>query len=177
MRTFIQLVVGFIFFVSLGASAQDANDTTDTCTYDFKNAKSALDSKSKHFVSVKKSVRDEQEKILTQNAVFKKGGVKLEFTIGGCAHYTYSFTYTNLKQKDFTADQAFSKAIELLKKTPTTKEGLALTTTLIEALESAAMNKIFRPPNSSYDFSCTDAQCNLDASQKGQLKASYSFAL
>ena len=159
------------------AQSQPQAQQADDCTYDFLNAKSALDQKSKDFLVVKKVVKNNKEKVLTQKAVFKKDKVKVEFTTGGCAHYGYSFTYSNLGQPEFTADQAFKKAIEMLKATPTTVEGQALTKTLIENLESAAMNKIFRPPNAAYDVPCGDAQCSLDASVKGQLKASYSFAL
>lgn len=119
---------------------QSQAQQADECPYDFPNAKSALDAKSKDFSLVKKIIKNNKEKVLTQKAVFKK-------------------------------------AIEMLKATPTTVEGQALTKTLIEALESAAMNKIFRPPNASYDVPCGDAQCNLDASVKETLKASYSFAL
>lgn len=149
----------------------------DECTYDFSNAKSALDKKSDDFASIKNPVRNNKDRILTQKAVLKKDKVKLTFTTGGCAHYSYSFTFANLKQTDFMSDVAFQKAIELLKATPTTTEGQALTKTLIEALEQSAMNKIFRPPNSNYDIPCGDAQCSLDASVKGELKTSYSFAL
>lgn len=173
MKKYILAFIASIFF-SLTAAAED---TDENCTYDFNAAKPALVKKTKQFASVKKAQRDEKEKLLTQSAVFKKSGVKLEFTIGGCTNYSYSFSYSNLKQKDFTADQAFKKAIDLLKKTPTTTDGKTLAANLIEALESAAMNKIYRPPNSSYDFSCTDAQCSLDASKPGQLTVSYSSSL
>lgn len=155
----------------------DQAQQADDCAYDFPNAKSALDAKSKDFSLVKNVVKNNKEKVLTQKAVFKKDKTKVEFTTGGCAHYSYSFTYSNFGQTEFTSDQAFKKAIELLKATPTTVEGQALTKTLIENLESAAMNKIFRPPNATYDVPCGDAQCTLDASVKGILKTSYSFAL
>lgn len=161
-----------------GANAfAEAPQAQDQCAYDFPNAKSALDQKSKDFLLIKKPVRNNKEKVLTQKAVLKKGKVKLAFTTGGCAHYSYSFTFSNLKQNDFMSDVAFAKAIELLKATPTTTEGQALTKTLIEALEQSAMNKIFRPPNARYDIPCGDAQCSLDASVKGQLTTIYSFAL
>lgn len=149
----------------------------DNCSYDFANAKSALDAKSKVYASVKKAVKNAKQKILTQKAVFKKNKATVEFTTGGCAHYGYSFTYARLGQAEFTSDQAFAKAIEMLKATATTVEGQALTKTLIENLQQAAMNKIFRPPNENYDAPCGDAQCSLDASTKGQLKVSYSFTL
>lgn len=157
--------------------AQPQAQQADECSYDFPNAKSALDAKSKDFSSVKKVVKNNKKKVLTQKAVFKKDKAKVEFTTGGCAHYSYSFSYSNLGQPEFTADQAFKKAIEMLKATPTTVEGQALTKTLIENLEVAAMNKIFRPPNAVYDVPCGDAQCTLDASVTGILKANYSFAL
>ncbi|MES2802799.1 MAG: hypothetical protein V4654_09930 [Bdellovibrionota bacterium] len=155
----------------------EAPQAQDQCSYDFPNAKSALDTKSKDFLSFKKPVRNNKEKVLTQKAVLKKDKVKITFTTGGCAHYSYSFTFANLKEKDFMSNVAFSRAIELLKATPTTTEGQALTKTLSEALESSAMNKIFRPPNSVYEIPCGDAQCSLDASVKGQLTTTYSFAL
>lgn len=175
MKSFVKLFT-VILFVGAYAFAE-APQAQDQCAYDFPNAKSALDQKSKDFLSIKKPVRNYKEKILTQKAVLKKEKVKLAFTTGGCAHYSYSFTFSNLKQNDFMSDVAFTKAIELLKATPTTTEGQALTKSLIEALEQSAMNKIFRPPNSVYDIPCGDAQCSLDASVKGELKTSYSFAL
>ena len=158
----------------LGSTAMAGDDQ---CSFDFPNAKSALDAKSKEFISITKVVKNNKDKVLTHKAVLKSGKVKLTFTTGGCAHYGYSFTYTNLKQNGFTADQAFKRVIELLKATPTTVEGQALTKTLIEALELAAMNKILRPPNETYGVPCGDAECELDAKVKGTLKASYSFAL
>ena len=177
-----------IYFIAAPAFAKSPADnattpsqpqvqSSDECTYDFANAKSALDAKSKVYASVKKVVTNTKQKVLTQKAVFKKGKATVEFTTGGCAHHSYSFTYTNLGQSSFTSDQAFQKAIEMLKVTATTVEGQALTKTLIENLEQAAMNKIFRPPNENYDLPCGDAQCSLDASTKGRLKISYSFAL
>lgn len=175
MKSFAKLFC-VVLFVGANAFAE-APQAQDQCVYDFPSAKSALDTKSKDFLSIKKPIRNNKEKILTQKAVLKKEKVKLAFTTGGCAHYSYSFTFSNLKQNDFMSDVAFTKAIELLKATPTTTEGQALTKTLIEALEQSAMNKIFRPPNSNYDISCGDAQCSLDASVKGELKTSYSFAL
>jgi len=166
-----------VAFLNGATAYAEAPQAQDQCSYDFPNAKSALDQKSKDFLSIKKPVRNNKDKVLTQKAVFKKDKVKLAFTTGGCAHYSYSFTFSNLKQTDFMSDVAFQKAIELLKATPTTTEGQGLTKTLIEALEQSAMNKIFRPPNSNYDIPCGDAQCALDASVKGELTASYSFAL
>lgn len=159
------------------SQAQPQAQQSDQCTYDFSNAKSALDAKSKDFSSIKKTTKSTKEKILTQKAILKKDRVKVEFTTGGCAHYGFSFTYTNLGQAKFTADQAFYRIIELLKATPITVDGQFLTQPLIQNLESAARNKVFRPPNSSYDIPCDDAQCTLDASVKGQLKVSYSFLL
>lgn len=156
---------------------QEQAQTADECAYDFPNAKSALDVKSEDFLSVKKPIRNNKKKTLTQKAVLKKDKVKITFVTGGCAHYNYSFTYSNLKINDWLPDVAFKHAIELLKATPTTTEGQALTKTLIENLESSAMNKIFRPPNSVYDVPCGDAECTLDASVKGQLTTTYSFAL
>lgn len=149
----------------------------DNCTFDFQNAKSALDNNSDAFLSIKNPVRNNEKRVLTQKAVLKNGKVKVEFLTGGCAHYGYHFKFSNLKQKSFTADQAFRKVIELLKATPATVEGQALTKTLIEALELAAMNKILRPPNENYDIPCGEANCSLDVKTKGELKASYDFAL
>lgn len=173
-----QLITLICVTLLTGATAfAQAPQTQEECQYDFPSAKSALDQKSPNFSSIKKPIKNNKQKILTQNAVLKKNKVKLTFTTGGCAHYGYTFTYSNLKYDSIMSDVAFTKAIELLKATPTTTEGQALTKTLIEALESSAMNKIFRPPNSIYDVPCGDAQCSLDASVKGELKASYSFPL
>ena len=176
-QTFAKSPADKIEPAALQAQTQPQAQSSDECAYDFPNAKSALDAQSKDFSSVKKVIKNNKEKILTQKAVLKKDKTKVEFTTGGCTHYGYSFTYSNLGQPEFTADQAFRKVIEMLKATPTTVEGQALTKTLIEALAAAAMNKIFRPPNAVYDVPCGDAQCSLDASVKGQLKAGYSFAL
>ncbi|AZZ35735.1 hypothetical protein CIK05_02605 [Bdellovibrio sp. qaytius] len=181
MKSFAKLFCVFLF-VGANAHAQAPTPKATTpvppaseCPYDFANSKSALDQKSKNYSSIQKEVRN--DKILTHKAILKKDGVKVEFISGGCAHYSYSFAYTNLKQTNFTADQAFKRVLELLKATPTTPAGKALAKTLIEALHTASMNKIFRPPNSSYEVPCGDAQCTLDATVKGQLKAAYTFAL
>lgn len=181
MKTWVK-VLCVVFVCGVTVKASDSNTKVqsqeDHCSFDFVNAKSAFDQNSKDFISVRKISRNEKDKVLRQRAILKNGKIKVDFTTGGCAHYSYSFNYyLNIKQKTFTSDEAFKKAVELLKATPTTAEGKAQTTTLIEALEQATMNKIFRPPNSIYDVPCGDAQCSLDASVKRQLKISYSFAL
>lgn len=147
----------------------------DQCAYDIEQAKSAINEKSPQYKSVGKvSVK---QKTLSQKASFEDSDISVEFSEGGCAHYNYSFHYSNLSQKSFTSDQAFAKSIELLKATPVTTEGADLIKTLVDNLQAAKLNKIFRPPNKSYDFPCGDAQCTLDASKKGHLVISYSFAL
>jgi hypothetical protein len=168
-----------IFALAFAGAVESTGSPTaavDECTYNFSAAISALDANSKEFKSVHKINRNEKEKYLTQSATFKNG-TKVIYTTGGCAHLSYSYTYKNLKQKTFTADQAFKKAIELLEKTPTIDNSTANKEDLIASLKSAAMNKIFRPPNQNYEIPCGDAQCNLDASKKNQLTISYSFAL
>lgn len=149
--------------------------TEAECAYDFEQAKSALNEKSPQYKFVGKvSIK---EKTLSQKASFEDSDISVEFSESGCAHYNYSFHFSHLSQKNFTSDQAFAKSIELLKATPVTTEGADLVKTLVSNLQAAKLNKIFRPPNKSYDFPCGDAQCTLDASKKGHLVISYSFAL
>lgn len=171
LKHFITVLALVPLTLSLALWAQVAKvEEQKGCVFNFKEYESPLDNKNKGYKSIDIAKKDMSRNLLTQNAVLKTGE-NLEFTSGGCAHHSFTYTYTNLRMK---SGNDFDRAIGLLEKTPD-KEGNAKL--LIGALQDGMRKDVKKKPTGTYELPCGDATCILDVSQKDRLQLTYDFPL
>jgi hypothetical protein len=157
--------------LSLGLWAQGTKEAPNQgCVFNFKAYVSPLDNKTKAYKTLDVEKKDDTRKILTQIAILKTGE-KLEFTGGGCAHHSFTYTYTNLR---FKSGKDFDRAIGLLQNSPDNEGNSKL---LIGALQDAMRKDVKKKPEGTYELPCGDATCILDVAQKDRLQISYDFPL
>ncbi|MBC7713401.1 MAG: hypothetical protein H7177_08680 [Rhizobacter sp.] len=159
----------FIIFVLSSFAALAASD----CSFNFKDFHSLLVQKSKKFKVLKPENKDDISKTVTQQAKLRTGE-DLIFVGGGCAHISYSFTYSKIKFKTKTVQEQFQKARDLLAKSDIQKGYFEV---LMTAIDQALKKPIQKSKTDVYDLKCGDAMCSLDLSSKNSLKLNYSFAL
>lgn len=142
------------------------------CTVDFADFHAPLDVNSKKYRSAEQEVRDETERITKQKAVFRSGE-ELEFVGGGCAHITYSFTYSKVKHKHKHIAATVQRAVGLLKKTDVTDKKKE---PLLAALKKAEKVNAKEIVEKQFELDCKPAVCTLDAREDGVIKLEYDFA-
>lgn len=156
----------FIFSIFSTLAAEE-------CSFNFKEFHSLLDQKSKKYKAIKPETKDDISKTITQEARLKTGE-KVLFIGGGCAHFNYSFIFSNVKYKTKKVQDHFKLAHDLLKNLDVAP---GYTNVLVEAIAHSLKNPIKKNQHHIYDLACKDAICNLDLSRKNSMKISYSFAL
>lgn len=148
-----------------------ARGQEDNCVFNFANYQSPLDAKAAAYKSLEKANKDMSRRLLTQTAVLKNG-VKLDFSSGGCAHHSFTYTFNQTRGVEGKSD--FDRAIHLLNKAPDNEGNARL---LIGALEDARRKNVKKSAQGTYDLPCGDATCILDVSQKNRVQLTYDFAL
>ncbi|EKD41923.1 MAG: hypothetical protein ACD_73C00440G0003 [uncultured bacterium] len=106
-------------------------------------------------------------------SLLMKDGTKIIYDVGGCAHYSYSFTYENIKDISAMDNKNILKlALSLLRKTPSLKEINVLPYTLEQA-----QTKEIKLTNNTLDLPCGDAVCSVEIKGPHSLTISYDFPL
>ena len=168
----MKIIIFFFIILPITLSVNSAIASED-CSFNFKDFHSIIDNKSKKFKSIKPETKDEISKTVTQKAKLKSGEDVL-FIGGGCAHFSYSFNYSNLRIKSKKIQDLFKKAYDLLVSTEVVKN---YTNPLISSLDKALKAPIKKSKTEVYDLPCGDAMCSLDLSSKTSIKINYSFIL
>ena len=169
LKHFVVLITFVPIFTSISLWAQGKKEAIPGCVFNFKDYQSPLDKQVKNFKSLTPAVKDMSRNLLTQTAVLKSGE-ELQFSSGGCAHHSFTYTYTGVK----IGGSDFQRAIALLEKTPDNEGNAKL---LIGALQDAQRKETPKKASNTYDLPCGDATCILDVSQKNRVQITYDFAL
>lgn len=143
------------------------------CTFNFAEFKAPLDVNSKGYRSAEQELRDEVEKTVTQRAVLRSGE-EVFFKGGGCAHLSYSFTYSNLKNNKKDMKSVVRTATSLLERTALVGKSKD---PLIAALKRAQKVDAREIVEGQYELDCGDANCSLDSRKSGVIQINYDFAL
>ncbi len=105
-------------------------------------------------------------------------GTLVTMTLGGCAHYGYTFSFSGIGVKPIknnNTKEKISRAISLLKNLDVTEK--SQTNELIQALQSSTKTPPQTQGEGVYSLPCGDATCELVDSGINKIKISYSFAL
>lgn len=116
-----------------------------------------------------KIVKDESKRSLTETATLKSG-VEVTYTVGGCAHYAFSYVF-----KGFEAGKTdpLELASSLLKQVPL--EDASEMATVLHILKTAQESNV-PPEELKSGFACGDAWCLLKL-EAGTLVFAYDFPL
>lgn len=113
-------------------------------------------------------------RFLTEKAVLPSG-ISVTRTVGGCAHYAYSFTFENIPDsvKEAAANR-FVLARNLLAQVPLVNDEYdPLLDTMKQEPPAAAISSEL---GDTTEFACGDANCSIEATSSG-LTVGYDFAL
>lgn len=169
LKHFILSLALLPFGLSVALWAQVEQKKISGCIFNFQEYQSPLDKKVKFYKSLEPAKKDMTRNLLTQTAILKTGE-ELQFSSGGCAHHSFTYTYLGVKN----GGNDFDRAISLLEKSPDNEGNAQL---LMDALKDAKKKEVQKKSNNTYDLPCGDALCILDVSQKNRLQLTYDFAL
>ncbi|MBI2336837.1 MAG: hypothetical protein HYU97_08780 [Deltaproteobacteria bacterium] len=136
-----------------------------------------LDAKSLEVKEVFPPKKYLEGKRLTESLLMKDG-TKIIYEVGGCAHYSFSFTYENIKGLFPTNKKTvLEKALGLLQKTPILKGSNAPNKNILERALIRAQTSDHKIENKILSLPCGDAICALEIKEPSALIISYDFAL
>lgn len=161
--------------LSVIALALAAPAGAEACTLNYKDLKSAVDVSSK-LVRSKSRVRYSRSARSVSQSLVLKDGQDVTYTAGGCEHFTFSFAYS-VATYPVNAQDAFSRSLVMVKKTPVTADQAANKDTIVKGLHAGLANLPEENEEGFYYFPCGDASCWVGKSESGQLEVTYSFAL
>ena len=116
-----------------------------------------------------------------QEIVTLKSGLVIEYDVGGCAHYAYSYTFKNSGFKpsgDQTKD--FEYVVNLIRQIPVTKENSDYIQILIGIVEKGKKSDWSKQAKGSNDYNLDcggDAYCELNYDEPNEIYLSYDFPL
>ena len=118
---------------------------------------------------------DEQSRHLTEKLILTNG-LKITYTVGGCTHYDYEYTFENIPKELFNGENGYDFAISLLKQIPGFESGTAQD--LIHYLEKSRNIKMEKGFDEGAGFPCGETDCYLFAyNPDGSLKVGYNYPL
>ena len=171
IRQFI-LVLAALFIITLPAVADNISDTE--CILDKAAIKPALlvnkdDSEGFHTITRKSRQLSESLQL--------KNGMTIEFSVGGCAHYGYSFRFINIPQQITQNNKnPVDIALAVMDQVSLQADQEHLKSSFKETLKNA-----LKTPQEMTDGSifleCGDAICTLDVENNGNLSLNYDFPL
>lgn len=113
---------------------------------------------------------------LTESLVMKDD-TQITYDVGGCAHYSFSFTYENLKNLATDKQGLLTRALLLLQQTPVLEGPNAKNIEILKRAIQREQSGTQKIEKDSLKLTCGDAICVLEIKGKTSLKISYDFAL
>ena len=136
-----------------------------------------FDKKSERVASYKSNGIDNRH---YSELVTLKNGLSIEYSVGGCAHYAFSYTFRNSgfsASGDWKKDFAF--IISLLQQAPEKNGDPPLSSVLIDLMNKEINSDKFDKSagKDHYNINCGDAFCSVDYSDPNNIIVDYDFAL
>lgn len=155
-------------FSPISALAQEECDLTRD------DLSSAINLKQKYYES--NGAAKYKEQSVTQTAVLKTGPT-VTYSMGGCHHYSYQFTYSNLGRdlSTMTKKEIAELVVRLLNDTPTKGSKIYEKTIMIDAIQNSMSKGLIT--DTELVLQCGDATCDIYADENGHLAISYIFPL
>ncbi len=125
--------------------------------------------------NVDKILPTKLKKYSFEDSMLLKDGAEVLFSVGGCAHYSYSFTFSGKAIKIINDSKKVARAKTLLTNLEVTNK--IEKTMLLEAINKSLKDKSAKFKDGTISLPCGDANCALNDRDDGKVVVYYDFAL